>query len=141
MQWSFRPGIWQEVLREVRERPWFGHGMLEEPVVRAYGQIFSHAHNGYLATLRDGGVVGLAILLALLALGMRRAWWQRQREGDSLTLALLVYAAVSIAMDYDRILVQPTELWLFFWLPLGLALAAASGPVDRGSDNSVGTKL
>jgi O-antigen ligase len=138
MQWSFRPGIWREVLSEARERPWFGHGLLEEPVVRAYGQVFSHAHNGYLAALRDGGVVGLVILLALLALALRWAWWQRQREGDSLPLALLLYAAVCIGMDYDRILVHPTELWLFFWLPLALSMAAASGPGHRGDSGAGG---
>jgi hypothetical protein len=29
-----------------------------------------------------------------------------------------------IAMDYDRLLVHPKELWLFFWLGIGLTMAA-----------------
>jgi hypothetical protein len=35
----------------------------------------------------------------------------------------------SIAMDYDRLLVHPKEIWLFFWLPVALILAAH--PVRR----------
>ena len=101
-----------------------------DPAVPAYGQVFSHAHNSYLATLRDGGIVGLVLLLALLAVATRWGWDLRSRLGERLYLALLLYGMTCIAMDFDRLLVHPKEIWLFFWLPL--ALIMARGGYRRG---------
>ncbi len=131
LSFSYRPGIWRQVLEEVGQRPWFGHGYLVDTAVPAYGQVFSHAHNSYLATLRDGGVVGLALLLALLALAVRWGWDLRSRHGERLYLALLLYGMTCIAMDFDRLLVHPKEIWLFFWLPV--ALIMARGGIRRGT--------
>ncbi len=123
-RFSFRPGIWQQVFSDAREHFWFGQGLLVDPTVAAYGKLFSHAHNGYLAALRDGGAVGLALLLALLAVALRWAWQLRARSGERIYLALLLYGVTSLLTDYDRLLVQPKELWLFFWLPVALVMAA-----------------
>ena len=120
---SFRPGIWQKVLTDMQDYWWFGHGYLINPKVPAYGKLFDHAHNSYLATLRDGGLVGLALLLAILAVAAYWAWQLYRTRGERIYLALLLYAMTSIAMDYDRLLVQPKELWLFFWLPVALIMA------------------
>ena len=30
-------------------------------------------------------------------------------------------------MDFDRLLVQPKEMWLYLWLPLALVSAAYAG--------------
>jgi hypothetical protein len=40
------------------------------PHVAAYDPVFNHAHNGYLASLRDGGLIGLGLLLTLLAMAV-----------------------------------------------------------------------
>ncbi|MFV8819906.1 O-antigen ligase family protein [Haliea sp. E17] len=120
---SFRPGIWAQVLSEVPDHFWFGHGYLVDTVVPAYGKLFSHAHNSYLATLRDGGAVGVVLLLVLLAVALRWGWQMRTRSGEPIYLALLLYGALSLVLDYDRLLVHPTELWLFFWLPVALVMA------------------
>jgi O-antigen ligase len=120
---SFRPGIWEKVLTDMQDYWWFGHGYLINPKVEAYGKLFDHAHNSYLATLRDGGLVGLALLLAILAVAAYWAWQLYRARGERIYLALLLYAMTSVAMDYDRLLVQPKELWLFFWLPVALIMA------------------
>ncbi len=119
---SFRPGIWRQVLNDMQDHWLFGHGYLADTTVQAYGRNFPHAHNSYLASLRDGGLFGLALLLALLLLAGLWAW-RLHRRGERIYLALLLYGAVSITMDYDRLLVHPKELWLFFWLPIGLIMA------------------
>jgi O-antigen ligase len=120
---SFRPGIWQQVLTDMQGYWWFGHGYLVNPRVPAYGKLFDHAHNSYLATLRDGGLVGLALLLALLAVAAYQAWQVYRQRGERIYLALLLYGMTSVAMDYDRLLIEPKELWLFFWLPVALIMA------------------
>lgn len=124
---SFRPGIWEQVLRDMPGNWWFGHGYLLDPRVEAYGRIFSHAHNSYLASLRDGGLVGLGLLVAMLAVAVRWAWDIYRARGERLYLAMLLYAMTCIAMDYDRLLVHPKEIWLFFWLPIALIMASYPG--------------
>lgn len=121
---SFRPGIWQQVLADMPGHWLLGQGYLVDPHVPAYGKLFSHAHNSYLATLRDGGVVGLALLLGLLGLALVWAGRLWARRGERIYLALLLFGMTAIIMDFDRLLVHPKELWLFFWLPLALVMAA-----------------
>jgi O-antigen ligase len=123
-EFSFRPGIWEQVLNDMQGHWLFGHGYLLDPRVHAYDKVFSHAHNGYLATLRDGGLVGLALLAAILAVALRWAWGLYRQRGERIYLALLLYGMTSIAMDYDRLFVHPKEIWLFFWLPVALIMAA-----------------
>lgn len=120
---SFRPGIWERVLADAQDHWWFGQGYLVSPRVEAYDRLFDHAHNGYLATLRDGGLIGLGLLLALLGVAVTWAWRIYRRRGERIYLALLLYGMTCIAMDFDRLFVHPKELWLFFWLPLALIMA------------------
>ena len=124
---SFRPGIWERVLQDMQGHWWFGHGYLIDRQVEAYGKVFSHAHNSYLASLRDGGAVGLALLLALLAVAATWAWRLYRLRAERIYLALLLYGMTAIAMDYDRLLVHPKEIWLFFWLPVALIMGTYPG--------------
>jgi O-antigen ligase len=120
---SFRPGIWQQLLTEMDGHWLFGRGYLVNPKVEVYDYTFNHAHNGYLASLRDGGLIGLLLLLAILltsGLWALRLYRQRQQR---LYLALLLYGMTVISLDFDRLLVHPKELWLFFWLPIALIMA------------------
>ncbi len=121
---SFRPGIWRQVLDDMPGHWLFGHGYLVDPHVRAYDQVFNHAHNSYLATLRDGGLVGLVLLLALLGTALTQALILLRNRGERLYLALLLYGMTCIFMDFDRLFVHPKEMWLYLWLPLALVAAA-----------------
>ncbi|MBP6723657.1 MAG: O-antigen ligase family protein [Halioglobus sp.] len=121
---SFRPAIWEQVLVDMQGYWWFGHGYLIDPRVPAYDRLFDHAHNAYLATLRDGGLVGLMLLAAILGVALHWAWQLYRQRGERIYLALLLYGMTSVAMDYDRLLLEPRELWLFFWLPVALIMAA-----------------
>jgi O-antigen ligase len=120
---SFRPGIWRQVLENMEGHLWLGSGFLSSTLVDAYDQTFSHAHNSYLANLRDGGFVGLALMLALLAVAVIWASRLYLRRNERIYLALLAQAMTFISMDFDRLLVQPKELWLYFWLPIALIMA------------------
>tara|TARA_R110001599_G_scaffold353884_2_gene602357 strand:+ start:42707 stop:43882 length:1176 start_codon:yes stop_codon:yes gene_type:complete len=124
LDYSFRPGIWEQVLENMQGHWWLGHGYLTDTQVNAYNMVFSHAHNSYLATLRDGGLVGLALLIAILAVALHWAWGLYRQRGERIYLALILYGMTSVAMDYDRLLVHPKEIWLFFWLPVALIMAA-----------------
>ena len=123
MTFSFRPGIWEQVLLNMDGYWWFGHGYLMSPRVAAYDKVFDHAHNGYLASLRDGGIIGLLLLLAILGTAGLWAWRLYRQDGERIYMALLLYGVTAITMDFDRLLVHPKELWLFFWLPVALIMA------------------
>jgi hypothetical protein len=129
---SFRPGIWKQVLTDMDGHWWFGKGYLVNPKVEAYGMLHNHAHNGYLASLRDGGLIGLALILAILGLAGLWALRLYRQRGERLYLALLLYGMTCIAMDFDRLLVHPKEIWLFFWLPIVLIMASYPHRHDPG---------
>ena len=121
---SFRPGIWEQVLAGMPGHWITGRGYLLDPHIDAYRWTFDHAHNGYLATLRDGGLIGLTLLLAILAIACQWAWQLFRQRGERIYLALLLYGMTCIFMDFDRLFVHPKELWLFFWLPIALVMVA-----------------
>lgn len=120
---SFRPGIWQQLLTDLQGNWLFGRGYLLSPKVEAYGYTFDHAHNSYLASLRDGGIIGLILLISILTVAASRAWTM-YRGGERIYLALLLYGMACISMDFDRLFVHPKELWVFFWLPIALIMAS-----------------
>ncbi len=123
-----RPDIWKVVWSQIREAPFLGHGYLVDPSVYVEGRRanFSFAHNAYLATLRDGGIIGGLLLLAFLGEGFRRAFQLDRNAATSVHLALLVLASICMLFDTDRLLTRPRELWLVLWLPLGLLMAHSS---------------
>ena len=134
---SFRPGIWESVVRGMSDDWLIGKGLLSDVHVTAYGNgLFHHAHNAYLAALRDGGAVGLALLMGILALALVQAWRLLRERGERLYLALLLYGMTCVFADFDRLFTHPQELWLFFWLPIALMMAAWRG--RRGVLHSTG---
>ncbi len=128
---SFRPGIWKQVITDMDGAWLLGHGYLLNPEVFAYQRRFDHAHNGYLASLRDGGIPALLLLAGIVLTALAWSWRIFRNSGERLYIALLLYSMTAIFMDFDRLLVHPKELWLFFWLPL--ALIAAVYPTHAAS--------
>ena len=129
----YRPEIWLALLQQALERPLFGAGYLVPTEVQIGERSFPHAHSAFLATLRDGGVVGLALLLGMLAMAVRCAVRRDRRDDHWLYSALLVYAMLCAVPDLDRLLTRPKEPWLFFWLPL--AMLATRRCSDRGKQH------
>ncbi len=131
-EFSFRPGIWEQQLANMDGHWLSGYGFRSDTTVAAYGKVFSHAHNGYIASLRDGGLLGLALMLFILVVALLWSVRLLRSRGERIYLALVLYAMTCIAMDFDRILTAPRELWLFFWLPVALTMAAYPNRHDPG---------
>lgn len=127
---SSRLLIWSTVLSQAAETPFFGHGYLVDNSVFVVSQKARHAfaHNAYLASLRDGGVVGMALMLALLTSACRLALSIGREKGSYVYLALLVFGLVYMIFDTDRLITRPRELWVIFWLPLALILSESLVP-------------
>jgi len=118
---SYRVEIWSAVLEQVAQAPFFGHGYLANarvagpPMPTDY-----HAHSAFLATLRDGGLIGLSLLLILFAYAFWRSVRIGMDSGDYTYLALLLFGVICITTGGDRLIDRPKEPWIFLWLPLAL---------------------
>lgn len=113
--------VWEEVIAQVRTSPWYGHGLLSDNLRLVMGQRL-HAHNSFLAALRDGGIIGLGLLLVMLVYGGWRAVRADDGQTGLLLLSLLLFAVVCMLTDQDRVITRPRELWIILWLPLLLIL-------------------
>lgn len=129
----FRVSIWTVAFEQAREHWLFGNGYLSDTTAVVAGVPFEHAHNMYIATFRDGGVVGLGLMLAMLGVALLWAFRLARRCGDGLYLALLLYLFINSIPNPDRLLARPHEQWLFIWLPLILVMVDyyRNGPVNN----------
>jgi hypothetical protein len=116
-----RTGLWRAIVRFTFSRPsvlLFGGGLgISGAIAETADPVFHNAHNVYLQVLADAGLVGAAILAALL--------WTLMR--------LLIARATTVSLTWLAVLV----FWLIagmtatvidlhvFWLSVGAAMAAA----------------
>lgn len=123
-----RADYWRVAWREVRADPWLGGGAgsYERYWHRYRPTAFEaeNAHNLYLETLAELGPVGLALLVAFLAVPFLAAI--RNRAGPGVTAAAGAFAAfvVHCAIDWDFQIVAVTLAGLF----CAASLLAASRP-------------
>ena len=109
-----RSGIWKIVLKMIGERPWAGWGWISNwvPGVKPFEGLvvidrvpYYQAHNAYLDTWMQLGLVGLLLLLTLIVLTFVKAWRLAVRHTSALYLwpvlslvGLLVWSATESRM-------------------------------------------
>ena len=126
---GLRPQIWLNVWHEVLQAPLFGYGLLSDESIALAGAgggywLIDHPHSIFLATLFYGGIVGLVLLLGLLVSGLKEGI-SSFRKGDHEVLLLLLLAVALVVTDNNKLLLSPSPLWLFYWLPFGMASAVS----------------
>jgi O-antigen ligase len=114
----YRPAIWSSAFSHAMEAPIFGHGSLSATLVMLPPNTFVHAHSPFLGSFRDGGIIGLALLVALLGYACVAALRYSRSQHDTKYLSLWIYMMICITPNMDRLFVRPNELWMYFWLPL-----------------------
>lgn len=136
-----RTDIWGFATEMIARRPIFGYGFesfwgigYEGPAHREAPGFVSqmpHAHNGYIDTLLQTGLIGLVILVAFLAAALHAA---SDRKLPPLTSWLIL--AVSIYMIGQNFL-ETTWFstlsfnWICFLIMVTLAVRGASGPIRQ----------
>lgn len=131
-----RGEIWSLALERAWERPWFGFGLNEhQNLISANGELHGVAHNLYLENLHFGGLVGTVLLLTLAALALRGAWREYRRTGGFLLLAIVLYPLVFGVSAGYLTLSKISPMWIQFWLPMGLVIAAEIR-ARRGADHA-----
>ena len=101
-----------------------GHGAPAGSELLIDGTVHKHAHSIYFATFFYGGIIGLILLLSLLAASFGALF--RMGAGQKVILAVttLLYSVIVLIFDGDRLLEKVDFMWVVFWLPIALGLAA-----------------
>lgn len=139
-----RGEIWFLALERAMERPWLGFGLNEhQHLFSSDGVLHGVAHNLYLENMHFGGVVGTALLMGLALLALRGAWRDYRRSGSFLLPAIVLYPLIFGVSAGYLTLSKISPMWVQFWLPMGLVIAAeisagkradtGRGGVDCGS--------
>ena len=127
-----RVTLWSSMLAEASDNLLLGSGYLSDAVVEV-GSARYNAHSAYLATFRDGGIIGLLLLATVLGLAGLRAYRLGRSSGDGTLFASLVFAMVCLATSGDRLIDRPKELWFLFWFPVAIIIAAGPAAKARGA--------
>jgi putative inorganic carbon (hco3(-)) transporter len=117
-----------------RERPLLGHGAgsfrLVFPAVKpeSVGLFYEHAHNDYLQTLVERGVVGLLLYLAAVGLLMLAAVQALRRRSDSLSRGLaLATIAAAVAIGVHSLVDFNLQIAAnLFWFQICLLFGAVA---------------
>ena len=133
VEWRYE--IWESALGSMSLWGWFlGHGSYfwntESPtrlnantLQNAAGlPSFSHAHNAYLDLFLSFGVGGVLVLLALIAIVIRRSlWtWKTSNEWTLLSLPVLLVFSLALQMVSQSNLVFRPLGWLYCGILVGL---------------------
>ena len=133
--------IWRHVLQLWLQAPIFGQGYQQTLALAPDGtsSVVNYAHSLFLSTLRDGGVIGLALLLLFyfFTLGIALKLTLRDRRG--LYLCLFLFGLICVLADTNQIITRPRELWIIVWLPLACLMAYELGlqGEDSAEDSAV----
>lgn len=130
---SYRPEIWSEAMRQILERPWFGHGF-GTPLFIKLSEIpypFRDPHNLTLAVLFDGGVVGLFAWVVVYATAFSVIWKCREHPWAIICSATVVYGLVAGMTEGGSFLSRPKEHWFLIWIPLALVAAIPARNMDH----------
>ncbi len=124
LSFSYRLEMWESVLKQSLERPWFGHGFLHDSRVMASGVLFPHAHRIYVSIFFFSGVVGLILFGMMLLSALYYAYINRATDKFLFAGLAVVFASIALISDVGRVIVSPNDIWFYLWFPMGVLLAS-----------------
>lgn len=120
---SFRPEIWSEAIARLSEgNYWLGLGAYTSDDFFIQGIVFHHPHSLYLASLYQGGLIGLVLFLMLIGSTLSVLFDHYDQPDAKLGLAVLGIALPAFMLDGYELLDKIGSTWLLFWLPVAIAL-------------------
>ena len=126
---SFRPAIWLDHAARVRnDGMWFGLGVTTPDVIRVGGYEVLHPHNLYLAVAHQSGLLGLALMLAVIVISAATLLGNFREPEAKLGLAVWAMALPAYLLDGHELVDKIGWTWLLFWLPVAIALGIRARP-------------
>ena len=137
---SQRIPIWEKVIDQIEQAPLIGHGHQKQVLLDAKGtpDTANYAHSALLASFRDGGLVAIVLHLLILATALASAAGIYRQNKDPVYFAYLLFGFICMLADTDQLITRPRELWIIFWWPLAMIIAARI--VQRNIENGSGDK-
>ncbi len=118
---SGRTYIWEESLRSIIQRPFFGYGFgvfwSEEAaaeISRRLGYPVSHAHSGPIELLLALGVSGLFLYVAALFQLIRNLRFFQEKSAEKIFCILFLVYIAGMNLADSAMLTPNTIYWLFF---------------------------
>lgn len=116
--WSGRTQLWDATIDVIRERPVHGFGFDGGPGLAGLG-----ARSGYLQTAVGVGLLGLAALLWIGLVALRRAWAAATSRPDALSVWAVGMVAYGLAANVNESFVTAFSVpWLLLVFGLGHAV-------------------
>ena len=117
--------LWGKILEQVKDAPWFGHGLTADPRAEYVpGEILVHPHSVWVGTLFYGGIVGLLLFIAVLVSAFWQGFGSVKQSINSVAACMVLYGALCIVPNGNMLIHHPKPFWLFFWFPLALVVAS-----------------
>ena len=114
--------FWALLVRMIQDRPWLGYGYkgfwhgVEGPsrvIIQITKWPVPEAHNGFIETALDVGLIGLALFVITYLLTMFRAWYCLHREPSTWSIWPIAFLVIIIVCN----LAESSLLGFgFFWL-------------------------
>ncbi len=133
---------WRQTLEKISEHWILGYGLRTDLEVSWVGTPYEasppdwfHPHNLFLEVWYQTGVIGLLLTLYMLGLVARKIhqlWYAVEIRYFS---CILVFVLVACLVDRPVLVDRPTHSWLWFWLPIMVALNADKLLMDRNSEH------
>jgi len=123
---SYRLDIWKGYLEFPPDSWWvgFGAGTPPEalPAATAYwipnGVPVTHAHNLFIGTLAETGIIGLCFLAALISLLVRGALKHEFGKEEKAGLLVLLGLVLMLTLTGSHTVISSIKaVWLFLWIP------------------------
>lgn len=119
--WSHRLELAKKTIDRAEGSLIFGKGISTDTLFTLKnGKTLADGHNAYLGTLLYGGLVGLLLLLALIAVAVGQSLRYFFQTRNVTYFALLLFALIAITTGEDKLTTHPDSIWMFLWFPLAL---------------------
>jgi O-antigen ligase len=123
---SYRPEIWAKGWEKICEAWFFGHGIAASSELLISNNLkMLHYHNVFLNTWLYGGLVGVLLLAALILATVRQGL---KKPATLAWLGAFSAGLLCLLTDGNRLLISPSEIWLYFWLPFAMIMVHQRAP-------------
>jgi len=124
LTFSARWNLWQHLISSTTN-PWIGVGINTDVRYEVFGLWHYHAHNIFVNAYYKTGLIGLVLLIALVAGGIKFGISHYRANPTILNLYPLCWFVASIITcltDHADLIWRPTMVWFLIWMPYGMLL-------------------
>lgn len=126
---NFRFAAWTKALERIVRAPWFGYGVNTDETLKITENFtMYHAHSVYVSQVIYGGIVGGILLGTIALLNFIEAISQSRIRHDPTYAAMVLFALICVATDHHKLLLNPAQIWFFFWFPIAIVTALTISP-------------